>query len=131
MSERWQWAVDLASTHLSSMGDRWTHTQAVGQTALTVSLTVSDPSDVAALIAAAWLHDIGYAPDVADSGFHPPDGARCLQRQGVALRIVNLVANHSCARFEAHERHLLGATPLGHEASARCRPPASSVVGVD
>ena len=25
--------------------------------------------------AAAWLHDLGYAPDIRDTGFHPLDGA--------------------------------------------------------
>ncbi len=59
------------------------------------------------LIAAAWLHDIGYAPDISDTGFHPLDGARFLEREGAPKRIVDLVANHSCARFEADERDLL------------------------
>ncbi|ETB45782.1 metal-dependent phosphohydrolase, partial [Mycobacterium avium 10-5560] len=27
------------------------------------------------LVAAAWLHDIGYAPSVRRTGFHPLDGA--------------------------------------------------------
>jgi hypothetical protein len=32
-------------------------------------------------VAAAWLHDIGYAPAIAESGtgFHPLDGARYLR----------------------------------------------------
>jgi HD superfamily phosphodiesterase len=31
------------------------------------------------LEAAAWLHDIGYSPEIAVSGFHPLDGARYLR----------------------------------------------------
>ena len=31
------------------------------------------------MTAAAWLHDIGYAPAVDDTGFHPLDGARYLR----------------------------------------------------
>ncbi len=45
-----------------------------------------------ALVAAAWLHDIGYAPEVTDTGFHPLDGARYLVGLGIAERVVNLWA---------------------------------------
>ncbi len=58
------------------------------------------------LIAAAWLHDIGYAPQIALTGFHPLDGARYLRTIGADERIVALVAHHSCARFEAELRGL-------------------------
>jgi HD superfamily phosphodiesterase len=30
------------------------------------------------VVTAAWLHDIGLAPDLRDTGFHPLDGARFL-----------------------------------------------------
>ena len=46
---------------------------------------------------AAWIHDIGYAPEVAASGFHPLDGARFLAAAGVSQRLADLVAHHSCA----------------------------------
>jgi hypothetical protein len=58
------------------------------------------------VIAAAWLHDIGYAPELTASGFHPLDGARYLRDAGWPEAIVNLVAHHSGARFEADERGL-------------------------
>jgi HD superfamily phosphodiesterase len=58
------------------------------------------------LIAAAWLHDIGYAPQIALTGFHPLDGARYLRTIGTDERVVALVAHHSCARFEAELRGL-------------------------
>jgi hypothetical protein len=57
--------------------------------------------------AAAWLHDIGYAPALHGCGFHPLDGARYLrdvERAGPLL--CRLVAHHSCARIEAAERGL-------------------------
>jgi hypothetical protein len=57
-----------------------------------------------ALVAAAWLHDIGYAPEVTDTGFHPLDGARYLVGLGIAERVVNLVARHSYAILEAEFR---------------------------
>lgn len=102
----WEWAVELATAHLADLGDRWTHTQAVGRRAEAASAVV-DQSEKSALMAAAWLHDIGYAPEVARTGFHPLDGARFLKSIGAPDRVVNLVANHSCARFEAWERDLL------------------------
>jgi HD superfamily phosphodiesterase len=63
-------------------------------------------SDADALAVAAILHDIGYAPSIAKTGFHPLDGARWLRDQQWDKRIVNLVANHSCACMEADERGL-------------------------
>src|SRR5262249_38092174 len=57
--------------------------------------------------AAAWLHDIGYAPDLVDTGFHPLDGARYLRDTHHAdPRLCNLVAHHSCAIIEAQIRGL-------------------------
>ncbi len=59
------------------------------------------------LIAAALLHDIGYAPELAVTGFHPLDGARFVRDQGHP-RIASLVAHHSGARNEAALRGLTG-----------------------
>jgi hypothetical protein len=58
------------------------------------------------LVAAAWLHDIGYASGLVDTGFHPIDGARYLRRRQADERVVNLVAHHSCAVTEAGLRGL-------------------------
>ncbi len=57
-------------------------------------------------MAAAWLHDIGYSPIIGHTRFHPLDGGRHLRAKGWPSRIVNLVAHHSGARFEADERGL-------------------------
>ncbi|MET8092105.1 HDIG domain-containing metalloprotein [Micromonospora sp. NPDC005220] len=64
------------------------------------------PADCELLTAAAWLHDIGYAPSILDTGFHALDGARWLLRQGFTPRLAGLVAHHSCASYEADERGL-------------------------
>ena len=56
--------------------------------------------------AACWLHDIGYAPALVDTGMHAIDGARHLRRTGWDERIVSMVAHHSCALLEAEERDL-------------------------
>ena len=58
------------------------------------------------LVAAAWLHDIGYVPGLVDTGFHPLDGARFLRRSGVCEQVAALVAYHSCAEIEADVRGL-------------------------
>lgn len=55
---------------------------------------------------AAWLHDVGYAPALAVTGFHPLDGATFLEGAGASDRVVSLVAYHSGALNEATERGL-------------------------
>ncbi len=56
---------------------------------------------------AALLHDIGYSPALASTGFHPFDGARYLAGHSQAdPLVVRLVANHSFALLEAEERGL-------------------------
>ncbi|SHN36631.1 hypothetical protein SAMN05216268_1801 [Streptomyces yunnanensis] len=58
-------------------------------------------------MAAATLHDVGYAPRLAATGFHPLDGARFLRDEHDAdERLARLVANHSFALLEAEERAL-------------------------
>ena len=59
------------------------------------------------LEAAAWLHDIGYLPELARTGLHGLDGAcylRDVQHAGPML--CRLVAHHSFAVIEADERGL-------------------------
>jgi len=88
-----------------AMPRRWQHVRAVGRKAESIAPAFS-ASDAAALAAAAWLHDIGYATDLVDTGFHPLDGARWLRARGADARVAVLVANHSCALIEAAERGL-------------------------
>ncbi|AXH89282.1 HD domain-containing protein [Micromonospora aurantiaca] len=100
-----QWATQAAERQLSeSLPTRWKHVQAVGVKAESLGRLVGDDAEV--LAAAGWLHDIGYAPKIADTGFHALDGARWLLRQGIHPRLASLVAHHSCASFEAEERGL-------------------------
>lgn len=96
---------DLARHRLSDLEDRWAHTQRVAATAVEVATTVA-AVDRECLVSAAWLHDIGYAPVLQRTGFHPIDGAQHLERLGWPFRVVALVAHHSCARFEASVRGL-------------------------
>jgi hypothetical protein len=59
------------------------------------------PGQEGELLAAAWLHDVGYSSKVLDTGFHPLDGARCLRRLGWPFPVVALVAHHSVAQLVA------------------------------
>jgi HD domain len=97
-----EWAAAEAERLLSSLGDRWKHVRAVGECALEVS-AVLDQEDRPYLVAAAYLHDIGYAPDLQRTGLHQLDGARYIRSLG-SERLARLVAHHSEARFEIRLR---------------------------
>ncbi len=84
---------------------RWRHVQGVGRRAGELSRLVS-ATDRDVLVAAAWLHDVGYSARAVDTGLHSLDGARYLERAGWPGRIVALVNHHTCARIEAQERGL-------------------------
>jgi HD domain len=100
------WAEALACTLLAeSLPRRWAHSQGVAATARTLAPILGDAEEL--VTAAAWLHDIGYAPDLHTSGFHPLDGARYLRDIHHADPLLcRLVAHHSCAINEATERGL-------------------------
>jgi hypothetical protein len=119
--------VDLATAARTVAADlladalprRWNHVQAVARKAAQVSAILPN-AERPVLMAAAWLHDIGYAPSVVATGLHALDGARWLARHGADPRVMTLVANHSCATFEADERGLgdeLRSEFPGHESA--------------
>lgn len=93
-------ARQLAEALLAEAGNRWKHTVGVATRAAELAVTVP-AGDRGVLVAAAWLHDIGYADPLTDSGFHPLDGARHLDRSGWPRRVSALVAHHSGARLVA------------------------------
>jgi hypothetical protein len=99
-------ARDLARLLLAeSIPRRWSHSQGVGRKAESVAHLVGD--DASALVSAAWLHDVGYAPDLVVTGMHQLDGARYLRDVAhVDNLICRLVAHHSCAFIEARNRGL-------------------------
>lgn len=95
-------ASELALNLLAPYQDRLQHTVGVARQARIAAATV-DPADIDVLLAAAWLHDIGYAEQIRRCGFHPLDGARHLERTGWPQRVCGLVAFHSGANFVAVE----------------------------
>ena len=98
------WAKKEATSLLSPLGKRWLHTQGVVAQAQQVGIAF-DQENRSLLIAAAYLHDIGYAPALHRTGFHPLDGAYYLLSHG-QKRLASLVAYHSEAQFEAQLRGL-------------------------
>lgn len=90
----------LAYQVLKPLPGRWSHTRTVAAQARAVAQAV-EPQDRDLLQAAAWLHDIGYAPAAVDTGFHPLDGARLAARLDWPPRLTALIAHHSGALFVA------------------------------
>lgn len=105
--EHVRWARDLAQQLLSAdLPRRWKHTQGVAQQADSLRGLLGEETDM--VVAAAWLHDVGYSPGLATTGFHPLDGARFLRAvESVDEHLCSLVAHHSGAVVEAEERGLV------------------------
>ncbi|GAA4953377.1 HD domain-containing protein [Actinoplanes utahensis] len=99
-------ARDLAHSLLAGpIPRRWAHSQGVGRKAASVAHLVGDQGAV--MVASAWLHDVGYAPDLVVTGMHQLDGARYLRDVAKVDDLVcRLVAHHSCAHIEARNRGL-------------------------
>jgi hypothetical protein len=102
------WAQQLAQALLREpLPRRWAHVQGVAARARSLAPVLGADADL--VEAAAWLHDIGYVPGLAATGFHPLDGARYLRdTQHADGLLCRLVAHHSCAIIEAEERGLAG-----------------------
>lgn len=94
-------AAALAESLLANqLPQRWRHVQGVAQRA-ELFRPAHDSERSNLLVVAGLLHDIGYSERIMVTGFHPLDGALHLRALGIDERVVNLVANHSCARMEA------------------------------
>ncbi|MCI4081591.1 HD domain-containing protein [Streptomyces sp. MMS21 TC-5] len=99
-------AYGLAESLLAEpLPRRWAHSLGVAGRARELRGILGE--DAALMEAAAVLHDVGYSPLIASTGFHPLDGARFLRdEEGLDDRVVRLVAHHSYALLEAEERGL-------------------------
>lgn len=94
-------ARELAELWLAKVEPRrWHHVCGVGVKAEGLSRALSlEGLDRDVLVAAGYIHDIGYAPGLKQTGLHQLDGARFIQTLG-DQRLACLVAHHSEARFE-------------------------------
>ncbi|WP_378736672.1 HD domain-containing protein [Nocardia brasiliensis] len=98
-------AEALAQEYLADqLPKRWKHVSGVARQGTRIAPAFGDSGDL--LVAACWLHDIGYSPEIAATGFHPLDGAKFLSTEGWDPRLCALVARHSCAIREARLRSL-------------------------
>ena len=121
-------ASDTATQLLSGVGMRVAHSRAVAGQAIIVA-TLLDTPWTSALIDAAWLHDVGYAPAVVDTGFHPLDGARYLRDRGWPSEVCRLVAWHTGASVEAEMRGLHGV--LADDFASPPSEPAAALAWAD
>jgi hypothetical protein len=123
------WAEGLARSLLAdSLPRRWSHVQGVAARARTLKPSLGADADL--IEAAAWLHDIGYLPELAETGLHGLDGARYLRGTHHAGPLLcRLVAHHSCAVIEAEERGL--AHVLTREFAPPPRPLADALTFCD
>ena len=87
-------AAAEAARLLDVDSDRWRHVVGVGERAESIAHTLP-AEDRELLISAAWLHDIGYAPALHDTGLHSLDGARYLTvHRRVAAAVPTRRASH-------------------------------------
>ena len=109
------WAGHLSQALLQEpLPRRWAHVQGVAARARSLAPVLGADADL--LEAAAWLHDVGYAPGLAVTGLHALDGARYLRdSQHADAMLCRLVAHHSCAIVEADERGLADVLGLEFE----------------
>ena len=74
------WAEQLAWAFLQEpLPRRWAHVQGVAARARNLAPVLGADADL--LGAAAWLHDVGYAPDLIVMSLHQIDGARVPARR--------------------------------------------------
>jgi len=107
------WASAQSCMRLAPLGDRWAHSRGVALRAQEIAPAVN-VDDRSMLLAAAYLHDVGYAPELVTHGFHPLDGALWLRQQGFE-RLAGLVAHHTGARFEAKAQGLADRLSAFHD----------------
>jgi hypothetical protein len=82
-------ARDLVGRVLEDIPERQHHCAGVAARAQTLAVKVPQAS-AAELVAAAWLHDIGYGSLLRDTGFHPIDGAQYLRGEAGSRRFTTL-----------------------------------------
>lgn len=92
----------LARQFLGDLPARIAHVAAVARRGAAIGPLVAG-RDVEVLVAACWLHDIGYGSDLAGSTLHNVNGAAFLRGIGEE-RFAGLVAYHSAGPEEARLR---------------------------
>jgi HD domain len=99
-------AEAIARRLLGDEGTRMAHVHTAGSMAARIGVLFG-AQEAALLVAAATLHDVGYSPSIAQTGFHPLDGALYLRSLGLSERLCGLVAHHSEADMTAVQHGVL------------------------
>jgi hypothetical protein len=99
-------AEAIARDLLGDEGTRLAHVHTAGLMASRLGVLFG-ADEGAMLVAAATLHDVGYSPTIAQTGFHPLDGALYLRALGMPERLCGLVAHHSEAGMLAAKQGIL------------------------
>jgi hypothetical protein len=77
------WAAGYAEELLAPLGDRWAHVQGVvGQTQEVAAILPAEEREV--LVAAAYLHDLGYASALVETGFMHSTAPATFVRSGMS-----------------------------------------------
>jgi HD superfamily phosphodiesterase len=106
------WATAQAERLIAPLGDRWTHVQAVADRARGLASVLS-AADADLLVAAALLHDVGYAPSLNRLGFHAVQAVMGHEQASTTLDRYTHVPADTHARVRA-----------ALNAPAACSPPA-------
>lgn len=93
-------ARELAEELLWGIGTRLAHSRGVVAQVQRAEGILNTPWR-SAVSTAAWLHDVGYADELATTGFHQLDGARWLAADAWPTAVCRLVAWHTGAGTEA------------------------------
>ena len=106
MAPEWAaWALVLAEEKLAdAVPRRWAHAQGVVRRAEGVAPFLGEDGDL--LLAAAAVHDLGFAPEAAaiGVGFPAIDAARYLDKHGAPRRLAHLVAHSAYSALEGSLR---------------------------
>lgn len=90
-----QWARILSRSWLNGpLPECWERSRLAGAEAERIASAYGDDAEL--LIAAAYLHEVGRAPDLAVTGCVPLDGARYLLTTCGPARLAALVAHQPC-----------------------------------
>lgn len=121
-------AAALAACLLQGLDARLKHSAAVA-TQMSRVADLVEPDWRSPAKDAAWLHDVGYSPTVALTGFHALDGARWLRDHGWPDRTCRLIAWHT-ESFEEARLHCLDGVLLA-EFAAPPRRAAAAIAWAD
>jgi HD domain len=99
-------AEEIARALLGDQGTRLAHVRTAGSMAARLGV-LFHAEEAALLVAAATLHDVGYSPRIARTGFHPLDGALHLRSIGLSERLCSVVAHHSEADMLAAQHGIV------------------------